>query len=94
MTVEKTCLMSSFAFSQFPEEYVPRVFCSYFAARFNKKTVYLGFCDTVVGRDIYYDRIRPVTYPGTEVILMYSSIDSPDSLKNISEKWTPGGHLK
>lgn len=36
-----------------------------------------------------YDRVRPLSYPDTDVILMCFSIDSPDSLENIPEKWTP-----
>lgn len=36
-----------------------------------------------------YDRLRPLSYPDTDVILMCFSIDSPDSLENIAEKWTP-----
>ena len=33
--------------------------------------------------------MRPLSYPNTDVILMCFSIDSPDSLTNIPEKWTP-----
>nr|CDS20254.1 transforming protein RhoA [Echinococcus granulosus] len=33
-------------------------------------------------------KITPLSYPETDVILMCFSIDSPDSLENISEKWT------
>ncbi|XP_070281932.1 transforming protein RhoA-like isoform X2 [Myotis yumanensis] len=36
-----------------------------------------------------YDRLRPLSYPDTDVILMCFSIDNPDSLENIPEKWTP-----
>lgn len=36
-----------------------------------------------------YDRLRPLSYPDTDVILMCFSIDSPDSLDNVFEKWTP-----
>lgn len=36
-----------------------------------------------------YDRLRPLSYPDTDVILMCFSVDSPDSLENIPEKWTP-----
>ena len=32
---------------------------------------------------------RTLSYPDTDVILMCFSIDSPDSLENIPEKWTP-----
>ncbi|XP_026237716.1 transforming protein RhoA-like isoform X2 [Urocitellus parryii] len=36
-----------------------------------------------------YDRLRPLSYPDTDVILMCFSIDNPDSLDNIIKKWTP-----
>ena len=36
-----------------------------------------------------YDRLRPLSYPDTDVILMCFSVDSPDSLQNIPEKWVP-----
>ena len=36
-----------------------------------------------------YDRLRLLSYPATDVILMCFSVDSPDSLENIPEKWTP-----
>jgi len=34
-----------------------------------------------------YDRIRPLSYPDSHVILICFSIDSPDSLENVEEKW-------
>ena len=36
-----------------------------------------------------YDRLRPLSYPDTDVILMCFSIDLPDSLENIHAKWVP-----
>ncbi|KAL9970655.1 hypothetical protein ACROYT_G023065 [Oculina patagonica] len=36
-----------------------------------------------------YNRLRPLAYPGTDVILMCFCIDNPDSLERITEKWTP-----
>ncbi|XP_044520996.1 transforming protein RhoA-like isoform X2 [Gracilinanus agilis] len=36
-----------------------------------------------------YDRLRPLSYPDTDVILMCFSIDSPGSLVNILTKWAP-----
>ena len=47
----------------------------------------MALWDTV-GRE-EYDRVRPLSYPDTDVILMCFSINSPDSLKNIPKKWTP-----
>ena len=84
----KTCLLSSFARNKFPEEYVPRVFESYVASiEVDDKTVKLGFFDTVGQEE--YDRVRPLSYPDTDVILMCFSVDNPDSLENIPETWTP-----
>lgn len=51
------------------------------------QTVSLGLWDTAGQED--YDRLRPLSYPDTDVILMCFSIDSPDSLENIPEKWSP-----
>ena len=36
-----------------------------------------------------YDRLRPLSYPGTDVFLLCFSVDSADSLDNIEEKWLP-----
>uniref|UniRef100_A0A8C6QEC9 Uncharacterized protein n=1 Tax=Nannospalax galili TaxID=1026970 RepID=A0A8C6QEC9_NANGA len=35
-----------------------------------------------------YDRLWPLYYPDADAILMCFSIESPDSLENIAEKWT------
>lgn len=34
-----------------------------------------------------YDRLRPLSYPDSNVILICFAIDSPDSLDNVQEKW-------
>lgn len=33
-----------------------------------------------------YDRLRPLSYPDSHVILICFAIDSPDSLENVQEK--------
>ena len=84
----KTCLLIVFSKDQFPEVYVPTVFENYVAdIVVDNKTVELALWDTAGQED--YDRLRPLSYPDTDVILMCFSIDSPDSLENIPEKWTP-----
>ncbi|XP_061418896.1 rho-related GTP-binding protein RhoA-C-like isoform X2 [Lethenteron reissneri] len=84
----KTCLLSVFSKDQFPEVYVPTVFESYVAdIEVDGKQVALALWDTAGQED--YDRLRPLSYPDADVILMCFSIDSPDSLDNIPEKWTP-----
>uniref|UniRef100_A0A1I8IEG4 Rho-related GTP-binding protein RhoC n=1 Tax=Macrostomum lignano TaxID=282301 RepID=A0A1I8IEG4_9PLAT len=49
--------------------------------------VELALWDTAGQED--YDRLRPLSYPDTDVILMCFSVDNPDSVANIPEKWTP-----
>lgn len=34
-----------------------------------------------------YDRLRPLSYPDSHVILVCYAVDSPDSLDNVQEKW-------
>ena len=36
-----------------------------------------------------YDRLRPLSYPNTDVVLMCFSVDSPASYENIKERWIP-----
>jgi len=77
-----------FSKDQFPEVYVPTVFENYVAdIEVDSKSVELALWDTAGQED--YDRLRPLSYPDTDVILMCFSIDSNDSLDNIPEKWTP-----
>ena len=84
----KTCLLIVFSKDQFPEVYVPTVFENYVAdIEVDSKCVELALWDTAGQED--YDRLRPLSYPDTDVILMCFAIDSPDSLENIPEKWTP-----
>ena len=36
-----------------------------------------------------YDRLRPLSYPQTDVFLLAFSVDNPASLANITSKWYP-----
>jgi len=87
----KTCLLIVFSRDQFPEVYVPTVFENYVTEiKVDSKDVELALWDTAGQED--YDRLRPLSYPDTNVILMCFAIDSPDSLENIPEKWVPEVH--
>ena len=50
----------------------------------------LGLFDTAGQED--YDRLRPLSYPQTDVFLVCFSITSPPSFENVREKWFPEVH--
>ncbi|XP_042639142.1 transforming protein RhoA-like [Orycteropus afer afer] len=84
----KTCLLIVFSKDQFPEMYVATVFENYVGdTEVGGKQVELALWDTAGQED--YDLLTPLSYPDIDVILICLSIDSPDSLENILEKWTP-----
>ncbi|PVU86956.1 hypothetical protein BB560_005979 [Smittium megazygosporum] len=81
----KTCLLIVFSNGTFPEVYVPTVFENYVAdVKVDGRRVELTLWDTAGQED--YDRLRPLSYPESHVILICFSVDSPDSLDNVSEK--------
>ncbi len=53
----------------------------------DNKTIELVLWDTAGQED--YERLRPLSYPDSNVIVMCYSIDIPDSLANIGDKWNP-----
>ncbi|KAL3974754.1 polycystin 1L2 [Sarotherodon galilaeus] len=71
--VGKTCLLISYTTNKFPSEYVPTVS---FPQKKNK-------CQED------YDRLRPLSYPQTDVFLVCFSVVSPSSFENVKEKWVP-----
>lgn len=64
---------------------MPTVFENYVAdVEVDSKHVELALWDTAGQED--YDRLRPLSYPDSHVILICFAVDSPDSLDNVQEK--------
>ncbi|KNC97035.1 GTP-binding protein rhoA [Spizellomyces punctatus DAOM BR117] len=82
----KTSLLIRYSKNHFPEEYVPTVFENYVAdVVVDNRHVELALWDTAGQED--YDRLRPLSYSDSHVILICFAIDSPDSLDNVETKW-------
>ncbi|KAF5338801.1 hypothetical protein D9758_012079 [Tetrapyrgos nigripes] len=84
----KTCLLIVYAENRFPEAYIPTVFENYVTqVQFDGKEIELALWDTAGQEE--YDRLRPLSYPESNVILIVFSIDFPTSLGNVQDKWYP-----
>ena len=75
------------------QKYVPTVFENYITYPTHPptgKTVELALWDTAGQEE--YDRLRPLSYPETDLIFVCFAIDCPNSLDNVLDKvgnlWT------
>jgi len=86
--VGKTSLLISYAKNNFPTEYVPTVFENYTARKKRgEDTILLHLWDTAGQEE--YDRLRPLSYPGADVVLLCFSTVSQASHDAIRDKWAP-----
>ncbi|EGC47667.1 Rho3 GTPase [Histoplasma capsulatum var. duboisii H88] len=86
----KTCLLISYSQGYFPEKYVPTVFENYITQTMHVptgRTVELALWDTAGQEE--YDRLRPLSYPETDLLFVCFAIDCPVSLENVMDKWYP-----
>jgi len=49
------------------------------------QTIELTLWDTAGQED--YDRLRPLSYPGSDVVVICFSVDRPESLNNVEGAW-------
>jgi Ras-related C3 botulinum toxin substrate 1 len=81
-------MLISYTTKDFPKEYIPTVFDNYETnVSLDGKTIYLGLWDTA-GQE-GYDRLRPLSYPQTDVFLICFAITNPNSFQHIELKWKP-----
>lgn len=67
------------------QAYIPTVFENYVTqVQFEGKLIELALWDTAGQEE--YDRLRPLSYPESDVILIVFSIDFPVSLANVQDK--------
>jgi len=90
--VGKTSLLISYATGDFPTEYVPTVFENYTAQLdFEEKgTILMHLWDTAGQED--YDRLRPLSYPGSDIVFLCFSVVHKPSYDAIKIKWFPEVH--
>ena len=87
--VGKSCLFITYTTNSYPNyEYIPTIFDNYVArVMLNNKYVELNLWDTGGADD--YDRLRPRSYPDTDVVLIAYSIGSRESFDSVKDKWVP-----
>lgn len=69
------------------QKYVPTVFENYITQTSHRpsgKTVELALWDTAGQEE--YDRLRPLSYPETDLLFVCFAIDCPASLENVIDK--------
>ncbi|KAL0485136.1 ced-10 [Acrasis kona] len=85
----KTCLWIRSAQGLYPTDYVPTVFDNYNACikRDDGVVVCINCWDTAGPED--YDRLRPLSYPQTDLFLITFNVMNRRSFVNVEEKWIP-----
>lgn len=86
----KTCMVLRYTRNEFPDDYVPTV-CEATATSVQvdeyQRRAMVVLWDTAGQED--YDRLRPLCYKRTNVVVVCFAVNSPDSFDNVQLKWMP-----
>ena len=90
--VGKTSLWTAFTTRRFPSEYIPTVYDQHTAnlkvnLASHTNFVTMDFWDTSGHDD--YERLRPLSYLQTDVVILMFDVTSMSSLDEICDKWHP-----
>ena len=86
--VGKTSLLYVLVGHAFPTRYIPTIFEGLQLEReINKEAFKINIWDTA-GQD-EYDRLRPLSYSGANIIFLCFALDCQESFQNVTRKWIP-----
>lgn len=86
--VGKTCLLMSYSNNKFPSDYVQTVFDNYAVTVMVADEPHMLLLFDTAGQEDF-DRLRPLSYPQTDIFLICFSVTTPASFENAREKWIP-----
>ena len=87
--VGKTSLLLTYTKNGFPQGTIPKLYSHNHSEyiQVDGKPVNIDLCDTNCDEEA--DRLRPLSYPQTDVFILCFSVTSPSSFNNIKAKWLP-----
>jgi len=84
----KSTLIAAFYNRKFVEKYTPTIFDTYTVQTdIYRKHVNLEICDSAGQNE--FSRVRPLSYPEVDCIILCFSVDSRESSQNLLELWLP-----
>ena len=85
--VGRTTLLMTYESGICPMDYVPSAFDQGEVLTHPGTSIKMSLWDPTGGED--FDRLRPICYPSTDVLLICFSLVSPASYENVYTKWYP-----
>uniref|UniRef100_A0A6B2LG07 Uncharacterized protein n=1 Tax=Arcella intermedia TaxID=1963864 RepID=A0A6B2LG07_9EUKA len=84
----KTCMIVRYVQASFPTEYIPTVFDNY-SINIDVDGTPINLCLWDVAGQEDYDRLRPLSYPQTDVFLVLFSVTNSKSYESVRTRWIP-----